>query len=282
MDTALSAVLYGLGGALGWGASNFFAAQATRDKSAAVTVFNSQLFLFLAMVLVAFVLRPDVAVTPGIVGFAALNYLVFTVGLLVSYRAYAIGPISITSPIVGANALIVVAVSVLVFGEVLAANQWLGIVLLFLGLAAVTYEKSKRAVSIKSSGVSLAFMALVLIGAGLAGFVYLVGQVGWEATLLLGYFFPAFWAGLYLALRRQMKVLRLTKSMIGLVAFQLLGTISVSVGVERSLAAVVVPVSAVSPMVTSVMGLVLFREAIARYKLAGVALIIAALVLIAI
>ncbi|CAN5639081.1 GRP family sugar transporter [soil metagenome] len=281
MDTALAAVLFGLGGAVGWGASNFFAAKATREKNALVTVFTSQLILFLTMGLIALIFGLRINLSWELAVFLAFNYLIFTLGLLISYKAYAIGPVSITSPIVGANSLIVVAVSVLVFGEVLRMNQWLGIVILFVGLFAATYEKKKREkISLKSSGVFLAFVALVLIGVGIAGFVYAIGQAGWATAVLLGYFFTAFWVGLYLTLKSQIKRLHFTQSLAGLTVFQLLGTVSVSVGVERTLAALVVPVSSVAPLVTSLMGLILFHEKIFRYKLLGVVLIVAGRVVI--
>ncbi len=282
MDTALAAVLYGLGGAIGWGTSNFFATKASREKNAAYTVFNSQLLLFFLMAIIALVIRPEVNVPLSMVVFIALNYLVFTLGLLISYKAYAIGPVSITSPIVGANPLIVVAVSVIVFNEALKVNQWLGIAILFLGLLIATYERSKKRSKENSSGVLFAFIALIFMGAGLAGFVYAIDQVGWEMAVLLGYFFTAFWAGLYLFAKRQLEALHISRNVAGLVGFQLLGTIAVSVGVEKSLASLVVPVSSVAPLVTSVLGLILFQEKILRYKLIGVGFIILGLVLISI
>lgn len=282
MDSALVAVLYGLGGAIGWGTSNFFAAKATREKNVVYTVFNSQLLLFLSMAIIVLIIRPEINVPLSTVVFIALNYLIFTVGLLISYRAFAIGPVSITSPIVGANSLIVVAVSVIVFNEALKINQWIGIGILFLGLLIASYERSKKRSKEDSSGILLAFIAFVFIGAGIAGFVYAIGKVGWEMAVLLGYFFPAFWAGLYLLAKRRLKTPHISKNVAGLVGFQLLGTIAVSVGVEKSLASLVVPVSSVSPLVTSVLGLILFKEKIFKYKLIGVAFIILGLVLISV
>ena len=85
---------------------------------------------------------------------------------------------------------------------------------------------------------------------------------------------------LYLVYKKQLKSPHVSKSVVGLVAFQILGTISVSVGVEKSLAALIVPVSSVSPLVTSVLGIVLFKEKVLKYKLLGGALIIVGLVLI--
>lgn len=226
------------------------------------------------------IIRPENNLPINIVVFIALNYLIFTAGLLVSYRSYAIGPVSITSPIIGANSLIVVAVSVIVFNEALSANQWMGIAVLFLGLLIATYERAKKRSREGTKGIFLALTALILIGAGIAGFTYAIGEVGWEMAVLLGYFFTAFWSGLYLLVKKQLKTPHTSKTIAGLVGFQLLGTIAVSVGVEKSLAAIVVPVSSVSPLVTSVMGLVLFQEKIYRYKLAGVVFIILGLVLI--
>ncbi len=279
MNSSLLAIISGLGGAISWGAANYFATKASREKNVVLTVFNSQLILFLIMSVIALILQPNIRISIGFIVFIAINYLVFTIGLVISYRAFAAGPVSITAPIVGANSLVVVAVSVFVFNEVLRANQWIAIALLILGLFGVTYERKKKQ-SFSSSGVLLALVALVLIGCGIAGFVYAIDQVGWVVAVLLGYFFTAFWSGLYLLIKGQLEGPHLSKNVLGLVAFQILGTVSVSLGIEKSLAAVVIPVSSVSPLITTLMGLLLLKERVLKYKLFGAAIIIVGLVLI--
>jgi drug/metabolite transporter (DMT)-like permease len=279
MDTSIVTVLYGLGGAIGWGVSNFFAAKASQKTNPLATVFSSQSILFLSMAVMALMTRPVFDVSLSIFVIIALSYLFFTIGLVISYKAYAIGPISITSPIVGAFSIIVVASSVILFDEILQPNQWIGLMILFIGLFLASMEKRKTQ-SIKTSGISLAFIALILIGLGLSGFVYAIGEIGWFVAVLLGYFFTAFWAAIILIIKNQLKPIKVTKNVLGLVVFQLLGTISVSYGIERSLAAIIVPVSSLNPLATSVLGVLIFKEVMNKRRIFSVALIIFSLVII--
>ena len=73
-----------------------------------------------------------------------------------------------------------------------------------------------------------------------------------------------------------------SKNILGLTGFALIGTIAVSFGVEKALSSIVVPVSSLSPLVTSILGLILLNEKVSKYKLIGVGLIILSLVLISI
>lgn len=279
MGLSLIAVLYGLAGAIGWGVSNFFAAKASRGESAVITVFNSQLFLFLLMGGIVLVFNAKVNFSCDIFFVLALTYLLFTIGLILSYKAFAIGPVSITAPIAGSSALITVLVSTLLLGEILSPNQWLGITLLFVGLVLASYKRVSGSTS-ENTGIYFAFASLILIGIGIAGFVYAIKEIGWVTATLLGYFFPTFWTGMYLLFKKDLRRPQFTKHIVFLTIFQIMGTIAVSIGVERTIAAIVVPVSSVSPIVTAVMGLLIFKEKIAKNNVFGIVIIATSLILL--
>lgn len=279
MNSATVAVLFGLGGAIGWGVSNFFASQSSRKSSPLKTVFVSQAILFLIMAVLAVIFRPAVDISLNILMIIVISYLIFTVGLVVSYKAYEIGPISLTSPIVGAFSIIVVASSVLFLDASLQAIQWIGLLLLFTGLFMALMQKNKSQ-SWRSSGIALAFIALIFMGVGLSGYVYAIGKIGWFYTVLLGYFFTAFWSAMLLIYKKEFKTFKLPKSTIGLIIFQIIGTLSVSIGVERSLSVIIVPVSSLSPLATSLLGILIYKEAVTRQRLYAVLIIIISLVLV--
>ena len=280
MSLSLIAVLYGLAGAVGWGVSNFFAAKASRSESAVVTVFNSQLLLFLLMGVIVLVSSGKINFELDTFFVLACTYLSFTIGLILSYKAFAIGPVSITSPIAGSYALVTVLTSTLLFGEVLNESQWIGIIILFIGLILASYKGNSRLMNSNATGIYLAFAALILIGIGISGFVYAIKEIGWVTTVLLGYFFPTFWTGLYLLFKRDFKYLKFNRHVIFLTIFQLMGTIAVSIGVERTISAIVVPVSSVSPILTAILGLIIFKEKIASNNYIGILVIAASLVLL--
>lgn len=281
MDNTLVAILYGLAGAIGWGVSNFFAAKSTNENSALNIVFNSQLLIFIIMTVVILVSRPEMNITLGFLGFFALVYIAITLALVLSYKAYSIGPLSITSPIVGANSLIVVIISVLLFNEVLQPNQWAGILILLTGLTMAVRSKPNHSKNNSSKrGIYLASISMVLFGLGISGFIYGVEKVGWMPAVWLGYFFPALWTGLFLVYKKQFKKPRFNKNLVYLSLFNVFGTIAVSVGVETSLSAIIIPVSAISLLITSFLGLYIFREKISKFQLSGVLTLFFGLILI--
>ena len=279
MSQTLLAVLYGLGGAVGWGVSNFFAAKASKDMNPLAAVFMSQTLLFIVMVLVAYLLGSTFVVSTQLLTILATSYLLFTLGLLASYRAYVLGPVSLTSPIAGAFSLIVVINSVVFLGEVLSLFQWIGIGLLFVGLFLVLSGTEQNSHG-STRGIALAFMALLFLGFGLTGFVYAISEIGWMMTIILGYFFTAFWSGLIILVKQQTTGLSLSKFTLALALFQLIGTISVSYGIEKSVAAVIVPISSLSPLVTSLLGILLLKETIKRRHALSIAMIVISLVLL--
>ena len=68
--------------------------------------------------------------------------------------------------------------------------------------------------------------------------------------------------------------------MVLLVLFQLLGTISVSYGIEESLAAIIVPVSSVNPLVASLLGVIVLSETLNKRRILSIAIIVVSLVII--
>ena len=275
------AVLFGLGGAIGWGTGNYFAACSTKEKSSAFTVYNSNLLALIAFALIVMVFRLHIIFSISLMAFLAVDYLIFTIGLLLAYKAYALGPLSITSPIISGYSLIVLAYSVFIIGDVLKAFQWLGILVLFIGLFAVIYEKGRKRgkVNFKTSGVSIALLSLVFEGIGLSGYVYAIRQSNWETTNLYVIFFLTFWTAVYLIYKKQFKKPKFSKNVIALTGFSLIGTLAVSIGIEKASSAVVFPVSSLSPLITSILGIILLKEKLLKYKLVGVVFIILGLVL---
>lgn len=280
MSNALIAILYGLGGAVGWGVSNFFAAKSSKSSNPLATVFVSQSMLFITMLVVVVVTGNLSTVPTSYVFTLAFSYLLFTTGLVISYKAFAIGPVSVTSPIAGAFSIIVLLNTVFLFGERLSGLQWLGMFVLFGGLFLLPKNEGNGATT--SKGIIFAFAALLLLGFGLTGFVYAIAKIGWMKTVLLGYFFTAAWSGLFIFVKKQkIERLEISRFTIGLVSFQLLGTIAVSYGVEKSLASIIVPVSSISPLITAIAGVYFLRERLSKKQVAGIVLVGVSLVLLA-
>ena len=121
-------IALGLAAALSWGLADYFAALASRRTGALQVVLGFHLVATALLAVAVFgtgddlsdVSRSDLGwfVFVGALGW--LSYLAF-------YRALAIGPISIVSPIVSAYAAVTVICAVLIGGESLAAGEALAV-----------------------------------------------------------------------------------------------------------------------------------------------------------
>ncbi len=182
-------VALGLGAALCWGLADYFAAIASRSIGALRVVLGFHLTALIpltALVLATGALaRPDlmqvcVLVAVGAVGW--LSYLVF-------YRALAIGPISVLSPIVSGYAAVTALLAVAFAGSRLSVWQALAVALTILGamFASADVRELVRTRTQRPSalGLVLALCAMALLGAFVFGVSYYRGRIGWLAPIFL-------------------------------------------------------------------------------------------------
>ena len=181
-------IALGLTAALSWGLADYFAALSSRQAGAVRVVLG---FHLTAMVLLAVILfasggglsevsGEDLAwfVLVGALGW--LSYLAF-------YRALAIGPISIVSPIVSAYAAATVVCAVLIGGERLAAGEGLAVAVVLVGvvLASSDLAQLKAIERVAALGIVLALATAVLIGVFVYGVAYFSDDYGWLVPIVL-------------------------------------------------------------------------------------------------
>lgn len=140
------------------------------------------------------------------------------ISLVLLYTAITHGKVGVVMPIANGNTFITAIIGLLVFGQVLAWNQWLAIVVIIFGVLLFSFDFTdwkKSAVFRKGSGVPLAIIVLLIWGV-------LFGFAAWPA-LALG---PVFYAliiettmficaGLHLAAKGQLSFF-LPKGYIGI------------------------------------------------------------------
>jgi drug/metabolite transporter (DMT)-like permease len=152
--------LLGLLAAVGFGVSDVTGAVAARRVSALTVTFGMQ-------VVGLFVLLPALVVLPGepsvpALALGALGGGTGTLGLVLYFRAMAVGPMGVISPIAAlVGAAVPVAWGLLLAGDRLGPRQFAGIAL---GLAAVVAVAYVPGVSVRESGVRGPLAALLAGG----------------------------------------------------------------------------------------------------------------------
>jgi drug/metabolite transporter (DMT)-like permease len=280
-------ILLGLTAALSWGLADYFAAMASRRTGALRVVLG---FHLVAMVLLAVLLfgsggglaeisRSDLVwfVFVGALGW--LSYLAF-------YRALAIGPISIVSPIVSAYAASTVVCAVLIGGERLAGGETAAIVVVMVGvvLASSDLAQIRRVERLAALGIVLALVTAVLIGAFVYGVAYFSADYGWLVPIFVARGFSTLFIVGTAAAERELRFpdrsprLLVTIALIAVV--DTIGYVAFNFGVRHADTSVVATAAAPYAVVPIVAGIVILHERPRGTHWAGISLVIAGLILL--
>lgn len=280
-------ILLGLTAALSWGLADYFAAVASRRTGSFRVVLG---FHLVAVVLLGLVLvgtgetLSDVSggdlawfMFLGLLG--ALSYVAF-------YRALAIGPISIVSPIVSAYAAVTVVCAVLIGGERLGGGETAAIVVVLLGVLLASSDLAQLGAleRIVLLGILLALATAVLIGVFVYGVAYFSAEYGWLVPIVLARGFSTLFL-VAMSLRggewrfpdRSPRLLT-TIALIAVV--DTVGYVAFNFGVRHADTSVVATAAAPYSVVPIVAGVVLLHERPRATQWCGVALVIAGLILL--
>lgn len=166
--------------ALSYGVGDFLSGLASRCDSplrvVAITHPISAALLLLFATLLAQPLPPT-----GDLVWGAASGLVGLAGVLLFYRALALGPMGAVSVITGAlSALVPVIIGVVLGGENLNALSWLGALAVLLGTGLLGWQPAKHTESESVSGLPLAGLA----GFGFGCFLAMLGQAQHQEGML--------------------------------------------------------------------------------------------------
>ena len=131
----MEALLYGVGAAVAFGFGDYAAAMATRRAGFAWTALAMQVIGNAALVLVLLVMSRWPAFAWSQVPWAFALALIGTISLVFLYRAFALGPIAVVSPVVASYAALSVVGIVIFLGERLTLGQAIAIAVTFVGVA---------------------------------------------------------------------------------------------------------------------------------------------------
>ncbi len=279
-------IALGLGAALSWGLADYFAALASRRAGTLRVVLGFHLvaMVLLAVVVVAADALSDVTWSdvPPFIFLGALgwgSYLAF-------YRALAIGPISIVSPVVSGYAAVTVVLAVLINGDRLTGPEIAAMTVALVGvvLASSDLRQGLGAERPAALGVLLALATTVLIGSFVFGIAYYSDRLGWLAPIFLARGFTTL---LLLATAARVgawpfrEPSRALLGAVGLLAvLDTAGYISFNFGIRHADTSIVAAAASPYAVVPIVVGVVVLAERPAPTQWAGIALVLAGLVLL--
>ncbi len=280
-------IALGLAAALCWGLADYFAAIASRRTGALRVVLG---FHVVATILLAILLAATGGGLGGVSGeeiawFALIGALGW-MSYLAFYRALAIGPISIVSPIVSAYAAVTVVCAVVISGERLSPGETLAIVVAMLGVVLASSDLAQMRAIERGAGVGigLALLTAVLIGAFVFGVSYFSDESGWLVPIFLARAFSTVFIVATALRGGEWRFPDRSPSLLVLIALiavvDTAGYIAFNFGVRHADTSVVATASAPYAVVPIVAGVFLLHERPKSLQWCGIGLVIGGLILL--
>lgn len=281
-------ILWGGIAALGWGTADFIARGASVRLGAYRTLLYAQCVSGMCLAFIT-VWNPAVKdVTVGMLTLAALLGGLNTAGVLLLYRALAIGQIVIVAPVSSSFAAVTLALSLLM-GDPIAPGKVAGLLLMVVGVLLASSPQSGAdgvvTVSHYTRGVPEALGAALTLGTMFWGLKYVVPSLGpWGPVLAARVMALILLPALARPLRQSI-ALPPHATWPSLVAIGLLDTganVGYNVGLHSDAPGVVAVLGSLFSPITVLLAFVFLRERLARRQWVGVGVIFVAVAAIGI
>ena len=282
IDERTMGVFYGLTAAVCFGLADFFATRAARRVGVLRTLLAVQVVGLLAMAIVVAVVGQPPAAAPAawaaMLGVGGVNF----VGMVLLYRAFAIGTLSLVSPIASGFAVVTAGLA-LATGERPPGLALAGSALLVFGVGVVSRTRGQGSATL--AGVPEAVAVTFCFGL----YYWALG----ELTPQLGVFWPVLVTRLVQLLLALVAVrwwaapapIPLRPNLPLFVAAGLLDTtalIAFNLGVDRAYTTTTTALAALYSVVTVVLAWAILRERLAPGQWAGVAVVLAGVLLVSV
>lgn len=279
-------ILLGLGAALGWGSADYVAASVGRRIGSLRVVLGFHVVATLLLAVVVVATGGLRSVGAGDVPFFTLVAALGWGSYVCFYRALAIGPISVLSPIVSGYAAVTVILAVALLGERLSTAETVAVVVSFSGVALASADLRQlfRLERLDAHGLLFALAAMTLLGAFVLGVSARTEELGWLVPVFLARLGSTVLVVLTAAPRGHWRFPDRSRPVVGaivlLAVLDTAGYVSFNLGVGHADTAIVAAASAPYAVIPVVAGVALFHERPTPVQWTGVGLVLVGLVLL--
>lgn len=277
---------------LSWGVGDFFLAKIAKKENVFVVSFWNALIPFAAVAVLYFTLFFPKAIKGWDLALLALYSAVVLASALTFFKAFSVGKISLVSPITSTYGVVTMFLSLLFLHERLTSIQYLGIFLATLGLFLSVIDFSElRAFRFKSGVKGLKYAVVSMLGWGVTFTIaaVLIRRYDWITPFFFNYMITiplSFFIMLRFAKGRKHGLPFPAKSSFPLLIIATLfleaAWLLYAYSVRTFPSALLAPISAAYPAVTILLAHFFFKERMAKIQYAGVAMILAGLVVAAV
>ncbi len=282
----MSPIIFALITFFGWGAGEVLAAITSRKiGSYSLTFWEYVITLVLSSFYLPFVLHNISHLTPYLLLLTLLLGVVFLIATVTYYEALRVGNPSLIVTIVFSFSALVVIFSVIFLKETLVIKQIFSMILIFLGLFLSSFDfqlLSKDKIS-PDKGILLAFLAMFLYAIYFTFIKIPVQSIGWFLPTYIGLLlFPlvSFFANTQKIKIRGPNFKNVFLLLLGTILLLRLGDFSYNVAVDTGLTAIVAPIAGASPILSSFLAFLIFKEPLKKQQILGIITTLAGIVLL--
>ena len=287
MNVVLQSLLLGVLAALGWGIADFVAAVVSKRLGVLRTIVGVHL-VSIPVAAVYFFAVSDISIVSlthwaVLLLISAVSFIVY----IVFYKALQVGPVAVVSPIVSAYAVVVIVLAFIFTGERLSVMQGVAVSASVGGivLASVSLRSGMRLREVVGLGALLGFVAMVGIGVWQFGVGILSRDIGWFLPIFLGRVITFGMFVPLVAVRREWPWQRLSAPLlVGVVVVGITetgGLFAFARGAEIGVISIVAAASITYPIIPILGGLIVFKEELGFTQYVGLAVALAALLVLA-
>ena len=283
----LHSVTLGVLAALGWGLSDLAAAAVSRRLGVLRTTVGVHVVSIAATTPYLLVAGDFGRLSSGHWGLlAGLSVLAFAT-YLAFYRALQQGPVAVVSPIMSANAVVIILLAAIIVGDRLSGAQYASATAIVGGVVLMSMDPRRLSSRRRLPSAGVLFALAAMVGIGL--WQYSIGVLSKE----LGWFLPVYVSRLLvMAILAPVSAAQGRWPWQGLTAMLGIGVVLVGFletgalfaftrGTEVGVISIVAAAYTVYPIVPVVGGLLVFRERIAPTQVAGLAIALVGLFVLA-
>lgn len=276
-----SSFLFGLIAMLAWGSADFFAKKAVDKIGTYATLWWNYVISVVLYLALFFIFAPPVAWSRQLVFLFAFGAIVTFFGYITFYKGLEKGFVSVMSPMIACNLLVVAGLSVFFLNETLTRTNLIGMFIALTGLIAVSWPKKWSFAGFEKS-TPLALGTMIFWGLSIFTMGFIAKQFGWFATAIF-FRLSTFVLCLTLPMKNK-KILQFPKtvwvSVLLLAVLEMLGAMSLNKGSETGLLSIAGPVASLFPAVTLLLAHIFLKERLTKKQYGGVAAILIGLIVV--
>ncbi|MBN1386158.1 DMT family transporter [Candidatus Woesearchaeota archaeon] len=276
-------IIFGIVSLLGWGFLDYLVAVAVRKHDRINLFFWHTIVVVVLLSIISVVTVQDMILSWKILALTIIMGVLGTVGTLGYYRAFQEGKLTLMSALVNAWPLLTIILAILFLGDHITRFQGYLIIALIVGSVLTSIEFHRFKYKGLTAGLKHVIIPFFAWAFYFMVFDIFTAQIGWMLAILYTHIFILISTMIYGRLTKM--DFRFHKSttryVLSIAVLEVVAFICYGLGITYGFTALIAPIIAAVPIVTAILARLLLKERIYLNQKAGIIIVVACLILLA-